>query len=282
VKNFKLMAFALVTLVLAACQSPLAETDSLDLTGQSRAPLPNDAPVVLEYARLAWHTAAPGEYIMYIEGIVNLKNIAYEKELTVFSAGANGVSSNDWTTTGLTNYLGQDDNGYEQWEFRTYGRMMGSVVNFDFAFEYKVNGQTYWDNNSGRNYNIRVGRNEGRIYDGFHGVLNNGPIVLNKILYPGFEWQANILVKNLAYVKNVQMHYSDDDWATTTSVPATYSRVVDTVNDIEEWLVRIPRAEAEDIEFYFSYDVNGVTYYDNSRGQNYHSDALWGVDREFH
>ena len=45
--------------------------------------------------------------------------------------------------------------GYETWNFKLD---VGNATQVEYAISYTANGQTYWDNNYGRNYFTRIVR----------------------------------------------------------------------------------------------------------------------------
>jgi len=103
---------------------------------------------------------------------VEVENIAYDKEVGIV------WTDNNWTTAN-TSYLSYEftkSNGNEQWgiDFAPLGKLesyyIGSWQNYEtgttraggtsvtikYAVFYNVNGNTYWDNNSGQDYELLI------------------------------------------------------------------------------------------------------------------------------
>ncbi len=282
----------LTLLALQACApSPQELAEGEDTLGESPGGLALDstAPVILETAGLKLYHKASGARVLVLTGVADLKNLSYQKSLTLhYSAAPFGTpdSSRTWTDASGT-YRGPDANGYEQWTFESAEVPSDGSVNTDLAFalKYEVNGQTYWDNNSGKNYRLRwvQGYNMNQ-YDGAHGVLNNGPVVLNTAngTYTGTgqaDVTFSVLVKNLGFQKVVNLVYTTDGWATTQTAPASYSSYVpfelEGLN-LETWNVSLAGVPVSNVQFALSYQVNGITYWDNNLGMNYTWDLANG------
>lgn len=96
-------------------------------------------------------------------GYATVQNIAYSKVVQV------KYSTDDWASSKITNatfspyfwnssyFLITNPNtlGFEEWNFKLD---VGSATQVEYAIAYIVNGQTYWDNNLGRNYSSRIVR----------------------------------------------------------------------------------------------------------------------------
>ena len=216
----------------------------------------------------------------WTEGYIEVENIAYNKEVIVhYSMG--GAA---WTNT-RAEFVTSLGNNREIWKFKTaeavYLPRWGGA-NYDFAIEYKVNGNSFWDNNGGGNYLVSCG-----------GVLVSRPqqVLGSSALYTeGFTvtqtqidqytakkvLSGTIVLKNLAYQKLVKVRYSTDNWASWKEADAVYSAGITTPNGsatgLERWSFseEIP-SSATQVKFAVSYTVNGVTYWDNNFGRDYSS-----------
>lgn len=91
-----------------------------------------------------------------LTGQITLRNIAPNKTVKVI------YTTDNWATTkeaiaGFSPYFAlgysyiSNPNaiGFEEW---TYNMEIGNATKVEYAISYTVNGQTYWDNNLGRNY----------------------------------------------------------------------------------------------------------------------------------
>lgn len=94
------------------------------------------------------------------------------------------------------------------------------------------------------------------------------------------RWGSNhlegyIAVQNLAFQKNVTVHYTIDNGKTWADVPATYVKQnLSTANE-EIWKFATPTVQyGQQTMFCIKYQVNGQTYWDNNNGNNYTNDAF--------
>lgn len=148
----------------------------------------------------------------------------------------------------------------------------------EFSLKYTVNGVTYWDNNGGANY--KVTRDAGTyLAPGVNvAYADYAPTVT---LSPGQStWGGRVSVRNIAPTKNVKLHYTTNNWATTQIVDATYvfgsytsgysTTPQPNSMGFEEWLFNVNNVYAgAQIKYAISYTVNGQTYWDNNYGLNY-------------
>lgn len=96
-------------------------------------------------------------------GVTTLRNLAPTKIVRVH------YSTDGWATKGIVNasyssyfWFGAYSSaanpnpyGFEEWSFSL---PIGTATQLDYAIEYVVNGQTYWDNNTGLNYHVNIVR----------------------------------------------------------------------------------------------------------------------------
>ena len=103
------------------------------------------------------------------------------------------------------------------------------------------------------------------------------------------QMRGSVLVRNLAYHKQVVIRYTTDNWNTYTDVNAWYSQTSnfnpygDSNYSAEFWNFEgetltftkahsgqsLAGAMPNDIQFAIRYTVNGQTFWDNNNGQNY-------------
>ncbi|NLP27558.1 MAG: hypothetical protein GX370_02065, partial [Clostridia bacterium] len=170
-------------------------------------------------------------------------------------------------------YLGKKDDTYGLWYFIIDGgedplnhyNKIGK--DFKFAVKYtKASGEVYWDNNGGNDYCITGG------YWGNYSrnILGTSNVTLsNAYLIKGRDsLSGQIVVKDLAYEKDIKVRYSYDNWTTFKETSAKYNFTER--NGVEIWSFEdnIP-SDAEQVKFAISYTVNGKTYWDNNFNENY-------------
>lgn len=142
----------------------------------------------------------------------------------------------------------------------SYYNDQGGLILFDpcveYALKYQVAGQTFWDNNGGKNYTKEP--------------LGARFWVMG-IYTPGTYYAPagiKAYVKNLTYQKKVTLVYSTDRWATTQTLPGVFSR-----QDMGLDLWSFPGLSFPSgtvVDFAIAYDPQGYgTIWDNNFGENY-------------
>lgn len=201
-----------------------------------------------------------------VSGYVEVSNIAYNKNVTIHYT-FNGTTWDDISAEYYKPTLGNKEAWYFHFgHFSNIGEP-GPGTTFTFAIKYEVNGQTYWDNNNGQNYEINIGfystANTYTIGNCGLKVLSYGAASEYNTLYGG------IVLKNLAYNKVVKVRYTTDNWATYKEISATYDSGL--AYGQEFWTFRdesLPD-DWETLDFAVYYTVNGTTYWDNNFEANY-------------
>lgn len=156
----------------------------------------------------------------------------------------------------------------------TTGYYTGS---FDFAVRYTVGGTTYWDNNGGWNYQVQGSAN----YSGDReAVLGTAPVGLGFAYFHRNAFSGAVLVKNLAYDKQVDVVYSLDGWKETKVISAHYEHPGIAGQQWWSFSDPIPMGTSA-VDFAISYQVAGTTYWDNNQGANYHMDNYLGSVYQF-
>ena len=177
---------------------------------------------------------------------IKVKNISYEKNVSVHYKSFN---TNQWMDQSAE-YVKDLGDGYEIWK--------ASISNYatnveSFCIKYEANGNTYWDNNDGKNY-------------GYVETLGVAPLHVMRGYYNS-ENNIKVNLKNYGYEKDVNVVYSYDNWATEESKDLEYKET--TTNGEEVWASNIEKTDS--IQYYIKYTVDGQTYYDNNFGLNYDS-----------
>ncbi len=190
----------------------------------------------------------------YLRGIVEVKNLAYAKSVTVRYTAGNNV----WTDA-AANYVGPSTPGKELWSFDI------STPNATwFAIAYTVNGTTYWDNNGGANYKLADYQFDALLtYPDISGATGQRDTTKSAVV-------GNILVRNRSYQKTLTVKYTDTSWATTKTATATY--VATLPSGVEYWAFEAPvsaSAPSANIQLAFEYTHAYGTATDNNYGRNY-------------
>ena len=208
----------------------------------------------------------------YVRGYIEVANLAYHKQVVVHY---NVRQTSHWQNVAAT-YLrpGPKGSNREIWYFETpkasYPPRLSA--DFQFAIRYTVGGKTYWDNNGGRDY--RVGDGPRPIWRRV--ALNGSNLVLNWAeAYPG-SLRGNIVIKDLAYHKQVKVVYTTDNWHSVKTAHAGYfnsfcgALECGSSKKLQSWgfNVNLPSG-AKKITFAVSYTAAGDTFWDNNFKRNY-------------
>ena len=155
-----------------------------------------------------------------------------------------------WTDTEANFFTKLDDNT-EIWKADISG-----VATNEFVIKYVGDGNIYWDNNNGQNYNS----------SDIIGAANV------KALRRNYYYRNSIraVVKNLGYEKHVKVRYTLDNWQTYQDADMSYVDSNYGVNG-ELWSVDLDldQDNLDGFQFCICYEVNGQTYWDNNFGANY-------------
>jgi hypothetical protein len=259
-----------LALGLAGCA---ASSEAVGTTGGADTENPY---VKLRFAQgQADETAVPGSgqptgttENLYATGIIEVANVAYDKEVVVHYQGPNG-----WVDSNATYYGPSTTSGNELWSFTTGNypflpQYSGEAIYF--AIEYTVGGTTVWDNNGGSNYVVGVQGGDGTA---------ESPVALGEdnlkvsdfSLVPaasGYTFTGHVVLKNLAYQKQVYLVSSTDDWSTTRYVTVAYNGGLPSDLESWQWATNVG-GNFTSIQFAAYYEVDGATYWDNNLGANY-------------
>ncbi len=164
----------------------------------------------------------------------------------------NYIDGQDWQDAQATHFTTLPD-GSKIWK--------ASITSYNtkYAIKYVADGQTFWDNNNGNDYT-----NE---------IIGSAPITVKRwggVSYNG-ECEINAVLKNYGYEKNVQVRYTENNWATYTDVPLSYNST--NTDGTENWLTKLTleKSDTSGFQYCVYYQVNGQTYWANNFGQNYDS-----------
>lgn len=200
--------------------------------------------------------------IGHVEGYIAVQNLAFQKNVYVHYSLDGGKT---WTDSPASYVKTNPSDGYEVWKFKTNSSSEEFGPAIMYCFKYEVNGQTYWDNNNGKNYT-----------DGAFGKL---PLYVNQInsgtyngqKYVSFSVAAQLLTDTniMANSKLVKVRYTEDNWATYKDVDANFISSGGT-DSAAQWAANLKISDStKQVQFSVLYDVNGTQYWDNNFGSNY-------------
>jgi hypothetical protein len=268
-KRLATLLTAVVTLFVAACGGQSQQTtDQYVVLGKGDGTIPA---VQLIHAE-SWNQIGASPKNKQKAFVVRVRNLAFEKSVAIHHR----TKSGQWVDL-PAKYVGPADaeGNTELWKAST----LSADFDGQFVIKYSVGGLTYWDNNNGRDYTL--GDEDGPMLGtGIH-VRQYSPASLSpearSFMY---RFRGVIDVRNIGPAKNVTVHYSYDNWASTRTVEASYmgpwrtslySTIANpNVHNVEGWeFSELIVAQNSKVEYYISYEVNGQTYTDNNYGKNY-------------
>lgn len=168
-------------------------------------------------------------------------------------------------------YVGRLDNGYLLYKAYINQNYNTAISPFKYALKYVVNGRTVWDNNNGQDYSEKNLLDTANIK--FHNYDNE---VSNNLSTYKQNWLGiHATVKNLGSNKVVKVKYTTNNWATVKEGKLSYQFTNE--DGSEEWYLKdsLNVDDWSNLQFYFEYNVNGNTYYDNNCYKNYNSNAFY-------
>ncbi len=199
---------------------------------------------------------------------VLVENIAYEKNIIAFVEEAPGT----WVERQAV-YRSSVGNNLELWRV-DYDLPENTLADLRFALRYDVAGQSYWDNNGGYDYYLdqdegyMLGANANIADVSFNSQVSTG----NRATY---HYSGALLLKNHNPSKKVFVVYSVNDWESWDEVAATYAGGPN-FDGIEKWTFRdLIVTRGNDLDYAIRYEVNGVEYWDNNFGNDYHVMFTW-------
>jgi hypothetical protein len=198
-------------------------------------------------------------YYQFIQNNIFIKvsNLGYNKNVVIHytDEGNPGIWKDE-----KASYLKTLSDGSEIWIAG-----LASEGPATYSIKYEVNGATYWDNNSGNNYNTATD------LLGVNPIKNKRHSYYEKFSLPNYTISAT--VKNLAYNKIVKVRYTEDNWVTSSEKSLSFSNSISGTN-CENWntVINLNSNNQSGFQYYVYYQVNGQTYYDNNFGLNYNID----------
>jgi hypothetical protein len=141
-----------------------------------------------------------------------------------------------------------------------------------FDVVYQVSGNTFWDNNAGFNYRLDTSAAH---TDGIgSAVVAPNVLAVASSVDPSGNLSVQVLVKNLAFAKQVAIVYSVDNWATFHNVFGNFQQLFPPPTmphqiQPELWSVSASLSPGASGQFAVFYIVSGTTFWDNNFGGNY-------------
>ncbi|WKB52977.1 CBM21 domain-containing protein [Eleftheria terrae] len=208
---------------------------------------------------------------------VKAANLGQQREVIAHLKGADGQWFQIPLRFASAAEPGQDIWVADHWRTGYWGRQR----TLEYAIEYKVDGNSYWDKRQGDPY--RQDLNSGsRLQDGIQVLNRYQPVVR---VGTSQRIGGSVTVRNLGVDKAVTVHYSTDGWRSRKTVAATFSPYFwfsysyfvrgssNAANPnelgLEEWNYWLDIGQAKQVEVAVHYTVDGHGYWDNNGGRGY-------------
>jgi hypothetical protein len=262
----------LAALMLATLATACADGAPIEARGSSGSELAGSPYVKLRFAQATESSVSSGpgaqEENLYATGVIEVANVAYQKEIVVHYQGPSG-----WLDSDAIYYGPAANPANELWSFTTgpyefLPYYSGEAI--DFAVEYTVAGQTAWDNNGGINYVVGVQGGDGSVEPPV--ALGEDNLKVSDVSLvatsDGVDLSGHVVVKNLAYAKVVTVLASTDGWRTVEHIAATYRDGYP--GGLESWAFSQSFATGiTSAQLAVVYEVDGASYWDDNLGANY-------------
>lgn len=192
----------------------------------------------------------------HLEGYVAVQNLSCQGKVTIHYT----TDGKTWSDVPASYLKTNPTDNCDVWKFETPSAYPGNSTTF--SIKYEANGQTYWDNNGGKNY-TNTNFSKSSIFvnyiDSYAGPENNNISL--------FITTKNF-TEDIKNFKSVKIRYTEDNWKTYNEIPASFLDEVDYSN--LGWCANFDLSKStKHIEFAVVYEVNGTEYWDNNFGSNY-------------
>ena len=221
-------------------------------------------PVFLLYANAGTSPSGTGSYTYFSNFYVWVENLAFVKQVQILGRNVFNGSWNFYPCSYSSPVAG---NG-EIWTAH-----VGSTPLDQFVVQYQVLGNTYWDNNAWFDYHLDTGAAESTDGVGSAVLKPNVSAVAWGVDASGVL-RVNVLVRNLAFAKQVAMVYTTNNWASFQNAFGIFQQRFPPLGlagqvDAEMWEISAPVGAGNHGQFAVFYMVNSGTFWDNNFGSNY-------------
>ena len=218
-------------------------------------------PVQLLHAESGSSPSGTGSFSYFANFNVLVQNLAFAKQVRILAHDSSGWNFHPCSFSSLA------PANTELWTAH-----LGSPGIDQFVVEYQVQDQTFWDNNGAANYFLDFASSQS---DGVGSVaLNPFVNLVSAGLDPSGRLSVDVLVKNVAFAKQVGIVFTTDGWATNHVATGFFQQKFAPFGNPNQ-----PNAELWNIAplvgagahgaFAVFYDVNGTTFWDNNQSANY-------------
>lgn len=220
--------------------------------------------VVLLNAEAGSSPSGTGSFDYFSNFTVVVANLAFNKQVNIFG---HDLDTGRWHPfpCGFAKSL---PGNVETWNAHVNGSRIDQ-----FVVEYQVSGNTFWDNNFGNNYILDTQAAEGT--DGVGtAVLHPDVLAVEFDVDAAGALSVDVLVKNVAFAKQVGMVYTTDNWQTFQNAFGIFQRgfapaTTPSQINAELWNVEAFVGAGQKGQFAVFCNVSGHTSWDNNFSLNY-------------
>jgi hypothetical protein len=220
-------------------------------------------PIALLNAEAGSTPSGTGSFTYFTNFRVLVENLAFTKLVGVW---AHDQLSGNWSFFPCT-FSRFVPNNNEIWQSH-----VPDIQIDQFDLVYQVSGNTFWDSNAGFNYHLDTNAAH---TDGIgSAVVTPNVLTVESRIDPSGNLSVQVLVKNLAFAKQVAIVYSIDNWATFHNVFGNFRQLFPPPTmphqiQCELWSVSASLPSGVSGQFAVFYSAAGTTYWDNNFGLNY-------------
>ena len=214
-----------------------------------------------------------------VTGTVRVANLAFEKKVQVC------YTFNDWNSRSDLNLIWEGSVGVLR-ETDKFGMVIPLPVGWsgrvEFFIRYEVNGQTYFDSNDDKKYEIAASSTDKPEVanpmalceeDILRRVRKQGVFVEKYDLSEGNDAvSGRVRVANVSFEKKVRIRYTFNAWNSHFDQNLIWEGSVGVLGETDKFTLVIPlpaRRWSGCVEFAIRYEVSGQCFWDNNSFKNY-------------
>jgi hypothetical protein len=220
--------------------------------------------VALLRAEAGSSPSGTGSFNYFTNFTILVENLAFVKQVQVLGHDSN---TNAWGFHSASFNSSVPGNG-EVWSAHVDSSRIDQ-----FVVQYQVLGQTFWDNNAGFNYALDTHAAEST--DGVGSVaLNANVLEVGQNLDAAGKLTVDVIVRNLAFVKQVGLVFTTNNWASFQNAFGTFQQRFPPLGaphqiDAQLWEIAAPVGVGQHGQYAVFYGVGGDTFWDNNFNRNY-------------
>jgi hypothetical protein len=210
-------------------------------------------PVELRLVTSSSFPSGTGSYSYRGEYQIVVQNLAFQKDVAIHGRTGSGAPFMDRAAS----FQESLPENRELWKLTTGEELL------EFVAKCSVLGTTFWDDNAGANYT------QPQVFDEFDALIGRVPQVV--LGTAGFSDATHIsvlaAVKNLAFVKQVGILFTLNNWATSGVAFGNFDHPLKSGNEV--WKINAFVGGANHVDYAIFYRVNGKEFWDNNFWRNY-------------